>query len=57
MKVRAKVIAPSGRRRLWRVIVGPGVFTCDSEEIAKEVARRWRTGLLIGCVALELRQR
>ena len=54
MKI-AKVIAPSGRRKLYRVETAEGFYRCDSGEIAYELARRLNKRRAPGWVARDLR--
>lgn len=50
-----QIVEPSGRRRLWRVVGQGGVWTCDSQAIAKLVAKRLRSGKAPGWAAHDLR--
>jgi len=54
-RMRVKVVAPTGRRRLWRVVDKRGTWTCDSEEIARLVAARLENGQAPGWAAHDLR--
>jgi hypothetical protein len=53
--MKVKVVAPSGRRRLWRVETPHGDYVCDSEEIARLVAKRLGKNQHPGWAAHDLR--
>lgn len=55
-----KIVKPEGRRRLWKVegyVNGKlaGEWSCDSEEISREVLKRLKKGRTPGWVAHDLR--
>lgn len=54
-KAKAIVVAPNGRRQMWRVITRDGFYRCDSQEIAYELAARLNRGRAPGWVARDLR--
>jgi hypothetical protein len=54
-RMKVQLVAPSGRRRLWRVKTPHGYYTCDSEEIARLVAKRLSKNQHPGWAAHDLR--
>lgn len=53
--MRVQVVAPTGRRKKWRVVGRNCEWVCDSESIARFVAARIMRGEAPGFAARDMR--